>query len=130
MKISNLFYLKYILDFATAWTGWWDQPKEGEMVSITSSEPLSQQSFAPWRFGEPNGERIENCVNMQRDGLWNDINCASKMCVACQIPTTPIFLMRGKVKLTITVIYRYLLILVCLFFTIFLLLRTLFWIII
>ena len=101
MKISNLFYLKYILDFATAWTGWWDQPHEGEMVSITSSEPLSKQLFSPWNPGQPNGGRIENCAHLKSNGHWNDWPCAFTLCVACQIPTTPIFVMKGNYNLFI-----------------------------
>ena len=84
-----------------AWTGWWDEPKEGEMMSVTSSEPLSQQSFAPWNPGEPNGDIMENCGVLMNSGAWNDIDCAGsgvngKSCVACQIQTTPVFVMRGK----------------------------------
>ena len=104
-KLFTIFELKQcltimvkclILENPLAWTGWWDQPQEGEMVSIPTSEPLSEQLFAPWNSGQPNGKRMENCVSLFRNGNWRDSPCAQKMCVACQIPTTPIFALKGN----------------------------------
>ena len=80
------------------WTGWWDEPKEGEMVSVVNnSKLLKNQSFAPWGAGEPNGDTMENCGVLNQRGGWNDLNCDKKSCVACQIPSTPVFVLRGKV---------------------------------
>ena len=65
------------------------------MTSITSSKPLNQ-SFAPWGTGEPNGNTMENCgILSVWWGGWNDIDCAEKYCAACQIPVTPVFVLRG-----------------------------------
>ena len=67
------------------------------MVSIPSSELLSKQLFAPWNSNQPNGGTTENCVGMYRTGQWNDWPCFSyKFCVACQIPTIPVFVMKGN----------------------------------
>ena len=67
------------------------------MVSIPSSELLEEQLFAPWNPTQPNGGTTENCVGLKSNGRWNDWPCFShKFCVACQIPTTPFFVMKGK----------------------------------
>lgn len=87
----------HFLDFIRAWTGWWDEPKEGEMVSIPTSEPLSKQSFSPWHGSDPDGGIYENCVALSKYGRWSDWPCATKTCVACHIPTTPMFVMKGKI---------------------------------
>ena len=94
-SIKNIFHI-FLIDDRTAWTGWWDEAKEGEIVPISVTEPLSIQSFAPWRHGQPDGSIYENCVALGKDGQWSDHFCHSKACVACQIPTTPTFVMRGK----------------------------------
>ena len=65
------------------------------MTSITSSKPFNQ-SFAPWGTGEPNGDTMENCgILSVWWGGWNDIDCSEKYCAACQIPVTPVFVLRG-----------------------------------
>ena len=65
------------------------------MTSIVSSEPLNQ-SFAPWANGEPNGNTMENCGYLSGQwGDWNDVDCSNRYCVACQIPVTPVFVLRG-----------------------------------
>ena len=65
------------------------------MSSITSSKPFNQ-SFAPWGTGEPNGNTMENCgILSVWWGGWNDIDCSEKYCAACQIPVTPVFVLRG-----------------------------------
>ena len=75
------------------------------MMSVTSSEPLSQQSFAPWNPGEPNGDIIENCGILRKHrvnenkAVWNDISCSQEACVACNIPVTPVFVLRGMLKI-------------------------------
>ena len=90
------------------WTGWWDQLKEGEMVSVSSNKPLNQ-SFAPWDYGEPNGDIIENCGILRKHrinenkAVWNDISCSREACVACNIPLTPVFVLRGKLICKLTV---------------------------
>ena len=69
------------------------------MESIPTSEPLMKQSFTSWHRGEPNGERLENCATLGHSGKWYDHSCASKHCVTCQLPKTPVFVMRGKSEL-------------------------------
>ena len=67
------------------------------MSSITSSKPFNQ-SFAPWGTGEPNGDTMENCgILSVWWGGWNDIDCSEKYCAACQIPVTPVFVLRGYI---------------------------------
>ena len=68
------------------------------MISIPSSKPLSNQSYAPWYYGEPNGDTKENCVEMIPQGYWNDVDCDTQKCVACHIPTYPVFVLRGCIK--------------------------------
>ena len=33
--------------------------------------------------------------HFRANGFWNDLNCQKEACVACQIPTTPVFVLRG-----------------------------------
>ena len=82
------------------WAGWWDEPKEGEWTSIITSELLSKQSFIPWFPGEPNGLTVESCGSLHitgNKGIWLDRHCENKYCVACQISSAPVFVLRGKV---------------------------------
>ena len=82
------------------WTGWWDVPKEGEWTSITTSKLLSDQSFLPWLPGQPNGLKLENCGSLHiatNKGIWVDNRCHTRhYCVACQISSEPVFVLRGK----------------------------------
>ena len=50
--------------------------------------------------GEPNGNRLENCVVLwpHKKG-WNDVDCNSKAIGFCDIQPRPRFLMRGKKEL-------------------------------
>ena len=84
------------------WTGWWDEQKEGEWVSVLdSSKVLKNQSFKPYKIGEPNGLTMENCGRLRINrnvAVWEDVNCeapSERSCVACQIPLTPVFVLRG-----------------------------------
>ena len=84
------------------WTGWWDEQKEGEWVSVLdSSKVLKNQSFKPYKLGEPNGLTMENCGRLRINrnvAVWEDVNCeatSERSCVACQIPLTPVFVLRG-----------------------------------
>ena len=92
-------YLGNIFDQGV-WTGWWDEPKEGEWTSITASKLLSNQLFLPWLPGQPNGLKLENCGSLHiagNKGIWIDTRCATKhLCVACQILSKPVFVLRGK----------------------------------
>ena len=91
---SDFLYMTSILELA--WTGWWDKSKEHEFVSIPSSELLSEHWMpAPWWPGQPNGERLENCVFLMENGKWKDWPCGFKLCAACQISTTLTFALKG-----------------------------------
>ena len=82
---------------SSVWTGWWDEDIEGHMKSITSGKSLANQQCTPWEIGEPNGDVMENCAIMyEGSAKWNDIDCSSEHCIACQVPSTPIFVLRGN----------------------------------
>ena len=85
---------------AGVWNGWWDEPEEGEMVSVKNSEMLNSQSYSNWYIGEPNGLTIENCGIARFDsninGQWTDVDCNKKFCTACQIGKRPVFILRGN----------------------------------
>ena len=67
------------------------------MKSITSGKSLANQQCTPWEIGEPNGDVMENCAIMyEGSAKWNDIDCSSEHCIACQVPSTPIFVLRGN----------------------------------
>ena len=75
------------------------------MISVSSGKPLNQ-SFAPWDNGEPNGDIKENCGILRKNrtdkykAVWNDVSCSYEACVACDIPLTPVFVLRGTCNLT------------------------------
>ena len=61
---------------------------------------MSKQSFIPWFPGEPNGLTVESCGSLHitgNKGIWLDRHCENKYCVACQISSAPVFVLRGKV---------------------------------
>ena len=90
------------------WNGWWDEDKEGEMVSIATSplynipKKLSDQDYSQWFVGEPNGKTLENCgvvsLNSLGIGGWFDVDCSRKFCSACDVPSIPDFVLRGWFK--------------------------------
>ena len=89
------------------WNGWWDEPEEGKWTSITTSEVLSSQSFTKWYPGEPNGYTKESCGSLNiigGKGLWVDRPCSNKYCVSCQIPSAPVFVLRGISSIFILVL--------------------------
>ena len=77
------------------WNGWWDQPNEGEMVAISTNRKLLKDDYHNWGAGEPNGDTMENCGTVNQESGWNDYDCQGEACVACEIPTTPVFVLRG-----------------------------------
>ena len=55
------------------WAGWWDEPEEGSFTNINNiiigpGIPWDTTSSIPdlWQKSEPNGDRAENCVAMNR----------------------------------------------------------------
>ena len=63
---------------------------------MNNGEILTESHFAPWFVGKPNGERRENCV--QVDGTrhsWNDVICHRPYCGFCQLEHAPEVQIRG-----------------------------------
>ena len=56
------------------WSGWWDFPSENQYVDgDTGTIALEEGAFAPWYFGEPNGNTTENCaIVWVNRNAWND----------------------------------------------------------
>ena len=76
------------------WNGWWDENKEGKMVAI-DADTNSVNDYELWASGEPNGGTLENCGAVGQHWKWYDISCHFELCVACQVPSIPVFLLRG-----------------------------------
>ena len=86
------------------WNGWSDEVDEGVFASINNQSKVYdfklQERF--WADGEPNGKTVENCGALflndgkYAGGRYNDLPCSNEACVACQLPSLPIFKMRGK----------------------------------
>ena len=100
IKLNYIYFQKKLEKFYVrgVWTGWWDEPEEGEWTSVTTSNLLSQQKFKPWFPGEPNGLTVESCGSLHitgNKGIWLDSICDNKYCVACQISSAPVFVLRG-----------------------------------
>ena len=75
------------------WIDLWDNDFEGRFVSAQRGT-VRPSVYQNWGLGEPNGDRMENCV-VQRDNGWNDLNCDEKVCHVCNVSSIPIFTMRG-----------------------------------
>ena len=78
------------------WGGWWDVHQEGQFENINTREPLQDDAYQPWYFGEPNGNTIENCQTVwpYRDA-WNDLSCTDKTVFFCEFEQAPYLQMRG-----------------------------------
>ncbi len=64
----------------------------------------------PWSPGEPNGERVENCVEEYRllvGWSWyiNDVDCREKHWFFFRFPTARRFNMRGREKMSLVSIF-------------------------
>ena len=78
------------------WSGWSDEQIEGVFQDVNNGEILSESHFSPWFVGKPNGERRENCV--QVDGTrhsWNDVICHRPYCGFCELEHSPEVQIRG-----------------------------------
>ena len=74
------------------WSNWWiglnDLEEEGNFI-WTDGAPIS---YLAWGSGEPNDSNGEDCGHIwtAQNGLWNDINCDTKMPYICRFePTEP-----------------------------------------
>lgn len=85
-----------------AWLDWSDELKEGQFTSLyNSSKKMMPADYQGWGSGEPNGDRLENCVDIRQQSSsnkwnWNDIACSKLFCVLCQISSLPVFHLRGN----------------------------------
>ena len=69
------------------WAGWEDEQQEGIYSNAVTGESLSK-GFWPFYPGEPNGERMENCVAVWvAKNAWNDFSCSWKSHPFCRIKT-------------------------------------------
>ncbi len=70
------------------------------MDGATGKTFLEDADFAPWYFGEPNGNTAENCVVVWVNRkAWNDQDCAATMCGFCELDEAPDVRIRGTVFL-------------------------------
>ena len=88
------------------WTGWWDEPQEGQFSNVNNGEPMSQEMRDTiFIQGQPNGATIENCVQVWPGKAgWLDAQCRYKKWVFCYLPEIPVFAARGKIIDHITLI--------------------------
>ena len=69
------------------WAGWDDELQENNYANTVTGEPLAKD-FWPFYPGEPNGERMENCVAVWvAKNAWNDFSCTWKSHPFCYIKT-------------------------------------------
>ena len=99
-KVTNLPSVKE--DFISStldifWSGYWDEPEEGVFTAIMTGEKLDPNGFSAWRAGEPNGERIENCLGVwPLRNQWNDVSCFhTPNQVFCEFERAPYLQIRG-----------------------------------
>lgn len=60
-----------------------DEVTEGQFMYVTGG----RLTYSNWKKGEPNDHNLgEDCVVLQRDGLWNDVSCSSSCLAVCEFP--------------------------------------------
>ncbi|KAF2368337.1 Pentraxin-related [Trinorchestia longiramus] len=66
------------------WLDMTDRSYEGEWRRASDN---SKVTYFNWRFGQPNGDYIENCAVMREEGAWSDISCAKsfQVCAMCEL---------------------------------------------
>lgn len=64
-----------------AWTGGNDRSKEGGYLWDHSNSLIS---FTNWSPKEPTGRTTENCIQLRRDGRWNDKGCDKLLYYICE----------------------------------------------
>ncbi len=78
------------------WTGWWDEPSEGDYADASGERRLVDGDFRPWFLGQPNGNDEENCgVNWIHRDAWNDEQCSKEYCGFCRLEEAPVLALRG-----------------------------------
>ncbi len=78
------------------WSGWWDEPQEGVMTVPVTGEVLTEDTYAPFGMGAPNGHELENCVGVSAlRGIYNDEFCYKKTCGFCDLEASPKMQIRG-----------------------------------
>lgn len=76
---------KAIQDVASdnAFLGITDEVTEGQFMYVTGGK----LAYSNWKKNEPNNFGAgEDCVIIQRDGLWNDYSCAASVLAICEFP--------------------------------------------
>ncbi|XP_053442013.1 mannose-binding protein A-like isoform X2 [Nycticebus coucang] len=76
---------KAIQDVAkdTAFLGITDEATEGQFMYVTGGS----LSYTNWKKDEPNDHGSgEDCVIILKEGIWNDISCASSFLAVCEFP--------------------------------------------
>ena len=75
--------------------GYSDAKNEGEYINKITNE-LMNTSILEWNWGEPNGGRRENCVDISPPGNLNDRMCdAPTYCSLCRFEQRPLLSFRG-----------------------------------
>ena len=103
--MNNHSYLT-LADTFDFWTGWWDEPQEGQFSNVNNGEFMSKDMRDTiFIQGQPNGATIENCVQVWPGKAgWLDAQCRYKKWVFCYLPEIPVFAARGKIIDHITLI--------------------------
>ena len=65
----------------TAWTGGNDRSTEGGYLWDHSNTLIN---FTNWLPEEPNGRDSENCIQLEKDGSWNDRTCDKPLSYICE----------------------------------------------
>lgn len=76
------------------WIGLTDSAQEGvwQWVDSAAGEPsvLEDGAYSHWAFGQPdNWMGLEHCVDVWRDGGWNDADCNTPKGFACKVRVPP-----------------------------------------
>eukprot|EP00095_Tigriopus_kingsejongensis_P007008 maker-scaffold430_size173499-snap-gene-0.44 protein:Tk07008 transcript:maker-scaffold430_size173499-snap-gene-0.44-mRNA-1 annotation:"glycine receptor subunit alpha-1" len=83
--------------------GWTDEFSEGVFINANEKKlnqkevPLPEVMKPIWKFGEPNGGKLESCAELTNLQVWNDMPCSrnSKSCTSCYFKKRPLLKLRG-----------------------------------
>lgn len=86
---EHMFVTEYIknrpeLRTRSYWTSGTDQHEEAHWKWLSTDQPIT--GYTKWSPGEPNGARVENCIELRASfGFhWNDLICTNKLGAVCE----------------------------------------------
>ena len=82
----NSYHLTIFSSQLNHWLGQNDRAVEWTWQYLNAT-PTCSGVFLNWDDGQPNGEATQNCITMDKNGVWQDKDCTDNYYVTCKIRT-------------------------------------------